>query len=327
MTYRFESGLRHFCVQLFVIITETTTFSCKTYIIIQMGEEMRRKGILFSVILSVMFFVGVPYAWATPNDKPLVLAVHPFLPSLELLNRFTPLAEYLSKAVGRPVEVAVSNSFESHIEAVGNGRVDIAHMNPASYIKLVDRYGTHPILGCLEVDGRHTFYGVIFTTATSPIKTLSDLKGKRVAFVDRESTMGHVVPRYMLYKAGIKVEDFGGYDFLKNHESVALSVLSGNFDAGAIKSETYIKYKDKGIRALAFSDQYSEHLLVVRKDLDSALAGKLKDAILLLQGTEQARRIASSINPDRTGFTAVTDHDYDNLRDVMRTLKKLGLTQ
>lgn len=283
-------------------------------------------GILFVVVLSLMFLVVSPSAWAIDDNKPLVLGVHPFLPATELLTRFIPLAEYLSKAVGRPVDVIVSSSFESHIEAVANGQIDIGHMNPASYIKLVDKYGTFPLLGCLEVDGKGTFYGVIFTATASPIKAMKDLKGKRFAFVDRVSTMGGVVPRYMLYKAGIKVEDFANYDFMKNHESVVLSVLSDNFDAGAVKSETYLKYKAKGIRALEFSEQYSEHLLLVRKGLDPSLTKKLKTAILALRDTPEARSIVSGINPDRTGYSPVTDHDYDNLRKAIKTLKKAGVS-
>lgn len=279
--------------------------------------------IFFSAILSVMLFVIAPSAESA--GKPLILEIHPFLTATELTARFTLLAEYLSIAAGRPVEIIMSKDYESHIEALANGKVDIAYIGPVSYVKLVDTYGPHPLLGRLEIGGKGTFYGAIVASSSGPIKTLSDIKGKRFAFGDVDSTMAHFVPRYMLYKAGVDVGDLGGYEFLPNHDSIAIGILSGNFDAGAIKSETYLKYKDKGLRAVALSDMYSEHPIVVRKGLDPVLVNKLRDALLALRGTPEAVRIASSINPGASGFGPVTNHDYDNLRDVIKALKKLGV--
>lgn len=281
--------------------------------------------IVFSATVVFMLLMISPSAWAGDSAKPLILEVHPFLPASELIVRFTPLAEYLSKAVGRQVEVMMSRDYESHIEEVGNGRVDIGYMGPSSYVKLVDKYGPHTLLGRLEIDGKGTFYCVIVGSNSGSVKTLADLKGRKFAFGDPMSTMAHFVPRYMLYKAGIKAEDLGSYEFLKNHESIAIGVLSGNFDAGAMKSETYLAYKDKGLRAIAFSEQYSEHPIVARKDLDPVLIKKLRAALLALRGTPEAHRIASSINPEASGFGPVSDNEYDNLRDAMKTLEKLGV--
>ena len=41
--------------------------------------------------------------------EPLVFSVHPYLPSVELFKRFTPLVDYLSKETGRSIILTVES--------------------------------------------------------------------------------------------------------------------------------------------------------------------------------------------------------------------------
>jgi phosphonate transport system substrate-binding protein len=104
-------------------------------------------------------------ALAMPSgaQEPIKLGVHPYLPATELVERFTPLAEYLGEKMGQPVEVVVSVDYEHHTDLIGRDEVDIAYMGPASYVKLVDKYGRKPILTRLEIDGVPAFRGAIIT--------------------------------------------------------------------------------------------------------------------------------------------------------------------
>src|SRR3989344_2974191 len=128
--------------------------------------------------------------------EPLILAVHPYLPVKEIITRFTPLADYLGKEIGRPVAVRVGRDYEEHIVHVGKDRADIAFMGPSSYLMVVAKYGKKPLLARLETDGNPLFRGYFIVRQDSPLKSLADLKGKRMAFGDRGSTMRHLVPQY-----------------------------------------------------------------------------------------------------------------------------------
>lgn len=281
------------------------------------------KNILFLLISFVLFlFITCKDADA---QESLTLLIHPYLPPTELINRFSPLADYLGKKTGMPVNIQISKDYEEHIDQIGKDRVDIAFMGPASYVKLVDKYGRKPLLARLEINGSPTFRGAIITAKGSRIKTLDDLKGKRFAFGDPNSTMGHLVPRFMMWTAGVDVKDLAFYTFINNHHNVALGVLSGDFDAGAVKDEVFYEYEKRGVRAIAWSPSLSEHLFVTANSLPKKTVKELKEALYQLKNNKENMAIISKIEKDITGIVPVDDKDYDTLRAVLKTLKKTGV--
>src|SRR3989344_3957961 len=195
----------------------------------------RRAAAFFILLaLSPNTFSGIAQA-----EETLTLTVHPYLPVKEIITRFTPLADYLGKEIGRPVSVRVGSDYQEHIVYVGKDEADIAFMGPASYLMVVAKYGKKPLLARLETDGNPLFRGYFIVRQDSPLKTLAGLKGKRMAFGDRDSTMSHLVPQYMLEKAGVPLDKLAKYKFLGSHNNVVLAVLSGDFDAGAVKDEDF----------------------------------------------------------------------------------------
>ena len=262
---------------------------------------------------------------AANADNDLTLAIHPFKSAVALHKAFTPLAEYLTRELGRKVKVSVSKDYQTHIARVGNNEVAIAYLGPASYVKLADKFGKQRILARLEINGSPTFRGYIITRSDSPLRSLKDLVGRRFAFGSPASTMSHLVPRYMLWKAGVDVSQFKKYDFLGNHTNVALGVLTGNFDAGAVKEAIYDKYKQRGLRILAESDKFSEHLFVASNSMPDNLTHQLQAALLKLHRQPDGKAIMAAIKGTMTALVPTKDEDYDNLRTILRTLKDLGI--
>lgn len=279
-----------------------------------------------TALLLVMLFLALVFCPQELRAEPrsaLTLGVHPFLSATETINKFTPLAEYLSRKLNREVKIYVSKDYASHVERFASGGADIAFFGPASYVELTEKYGQQSVLAVMQVQGgKTTFQGVIFTRDASPIKTLSDLKGKRVAFGDAMSTMSHYIPTYMLIESGVNEADLAASAFLGNHDNVAMAVLGGEFDAGALKLDVFEKYKKKGARAVAYSDDYTEHLFAARWGLAPQTVEEIKSALLALAGSEEATKILTPINSRATGLMPVKDSDYDNLRNVLSTLKK-----
>ena len=279
-----------------------------------------------SLVLMVSLAAApVSYA-ADNNNNALKLAVHPYLAASTIVEKFSPLADYLSKEIGRPVIIVVAKDYATHIDWIGQGAVDMAYMGPASYVTLTESYGLRPLLAVLELNGKTTFQGIIIKSASSPIKDISELRGKRFAFGDPNSTMSHMVPRYMLYKAGIDVSDLDGHEFLKNHENVALAVLSGVFDAGCIKPETYEKYRDKGVSILALTPEIKEHLFIARAGLDDKIITAIRSAMTRLASAPDGLRVLESLQFGVTGLSPVKDSDYENLREIITTLRGLGVS-
>jgi phosphonate transport system substrate-binding protein len=269
------------------------------------------------VTLSVLGFLSLS---STARAKEsLILWIHPYLPATELIKKFTPLADYLSEKCDKTIQINVSKSYKSHIERVGEERMDLAYLGPASFVKVLNTYGEKILLARLEVNGSPIFHGMIVTREGSHIKSLSNLKDKNFAFGDPNSTMSHLVPRFMLLEAGVSVADFKKVNFLGSHNNVALGVLGGYYDAGGLKEGVYYKYKERGLKLLAKSPPISEHIFVARKDIPQSTIDILRQAMFELKDTA----ILNPIKPSVTGLVPAKDEDYNYLISVLRQLDKL----
>jgi phosphonate transport system substrate-binding protein len=243
----------------------------------------------------------------------LTLLIHPYLPPAELHKRFAPLADYLTKETGKQIAIKISKDYIQHIDAIGSEEMDLAYMGPSAYVEMTLKYGKKPLLACQEVNGKPFLHGIIIAKAASPITTLGELVGKRFAFVDHESTMGYFVPQVMLQEAGVEMKQLAQADFLKSHPNVALAVLNGYYEAGAVKDETFYAYQERGLKMLAKSPPVHEHIFLASCRLPAPLVTRVRQALHNLHEP----RILTAIQPTLTGLIPVKDEDYDSLRQIM----------
>jgi len=280
---------------------------------------------LVVLLMCMLPFAVVATVVTASQPRPITLAVHPYLSFQELKERFQPLADYLQTVLNREVVVRVGPNYAEHIAYIGLDKVDIAFMGPAMYVRMVDRFGKKPLLARLAINGEPVFHGYLVTREGSGITRIDALRGKRFAFGDPDSTMSYLIPRYMMLEAGIDVRDLADYHFLGSHVNVALAVLAGAFDAGAVKEEVFYAYMHKGLEALAKSKSYSEHLFVTRANAPEDFVDTLRQALLHLADTEQGRVILQGIKSSATSLVRVQDSDYDSMRTVLDTLKQHGV--
>lgn len=277
----------------------------------------KKSAIVFSyAIIAILFFLPFMHKTANASDD-LVLAIHPYLAPEELIKKFTPIANYLSNKTGRNIKVKVGSNYEEHIQYIGQNKVDIAYMGPASYVNMVRKFGDKPVLARLEIKGKSWFQGNIVTRQDSKIETLADLKGKRVAFGDPGSTMSYIVPHYMMYKAGVFTDPESKYQFLYSHDNVALGVLSGDFDAGAVKPAVFRKFEAKGLRTIVKTPKISEHLFVTRSNLPVEQVKQLRSVMLGMSHSEEGIAALHAIKQNITGLVKANKSDYDVLRNII----------
>ena len=227
--------------------------------------------------------------------------------------------------MNRPVAVRIGPDYAEHIAYVGMDKVDIAYMGPAAYVRMVEKYGKKPLLARMAVNGKPEFHGYLVTHKGSGVSDLASLRGKSFAFGDPASTMSHLVPRYMMLQAGIEVHDLADYQFLGSHVNVALAVLAGAFDAGAVKEEVMDLYRSQGLIAFAKTDAFSEHLFVARSDASPDFVEAVRSALFHLSDTAEGLKILQEIKQTATGLVPVDDRDYDNLRAVLTELQRHGV--
>ena len=261
--------------------------------------------------------MGMPAAFGEPNPPPLTLGIHPYLSYSQLQVRFAPLADYIAARTGRKVEVHVGRDYEEHIDEVGSDRLDIAYLGPVSYVRMTARYGQKPLLAMLERNGRTMLNGRIDVRRNSDFQSLTDLRGHVWALGDPTSTMSSVVPLASLRAAGIGPTDLAQIRHYRGHTNVAMAVLSGAADAGAVKQEVFEAFETQGLRTLTELPEVSEHLFVTRADMPAELVEQLR--VILLEAREDAAGLKAlrSVHSGATGLAPVHESDFDSLRALL----------
>lgn len=129
--------------------------------------------------------------------------------------------------------------------------------------------------------------------------------------------MSHQVPYAMMLRAGVGTKELAAHAFLGSHRNVALAVLAGAFDAGAVKEEIYHEFTKKGLRVLAKSPPVSEHLFVASRRLAADDADRLRIALQAAGADPAGRAALTAIKSTIDALLPVTDADYDPLRQMI----------
>ena len=248
-------------------------------------------------------------------QQSFTMGVHPYKKPALLAEMFKPLIAYLEEEISATISFRSSKNYAAHMERIRNGDYDIFYMGPSLYAMISDSHPDKVRIAATVVNkGSPTFRGVVVAREDSSIASLADLKGKKVAFGDRSSTLSCYVPAYMLMEAGIF--DTVEYKFVGSHDNVAKGVLKGFFDAGGLKPGVAKSYVGKGLKIIAESEPVYEHVVGVSASLDDETVGKIKAALANVQNPEVYTSIKSSL----TGFEVTKSSDYDNLRKIMKAV-------
>ncbi len=245
------------------------------------------------------------YFGAIPRDNPRIM-----------YEGYQPLLDYLSEKTPYRYELVLKKNYEETVEAMGRGEMDIAILGPLTYLEVRKKYGAYCILRPRASNGKGTYRSVIIKRKGSPIKTLSDLKGKSFSFSDYKSTSGNLIPRYMLAEKGIHLRELKSYKNFDYQESVVKAIVRGEFDAGGVKDSVARKYGRLGIEIVAISGEIPTGPVVVRKGLPEKIVKDIEEALLDL-GSENtdSNGIINRLNEElKNGFMKASDNDYEGIR-------------
>lgn len=240
-----------------------------------------------------------------PRDNPRIM-----------YEKYQPLLDYLASTTPYTFELVLKKNYEETVTALGSGEVDLALLGPLTYLEAHAKYGVISILKPKGINGSASYKGVIIKKKDSQVKTLSDLKGKSVAFASSKSTSGNLMPRYLLANAGIHLSDLGSYANFDFHDSVVKAVLKGQYAAGAVRDSTAKKYAKLGIDTIAESEAIPTGPLVAGPGTPHALIENVRKALLALNSKDLERQsILKRIDEDyKNGFIEATDTDYEDIR-------------
>lgn len=151
-----------------------------------------------------------------------------------MAKRWKLYSDYLTQATGLPVKLFESSDYNGSIQAMASGQVDVATLAGAGYANVDAQIGDKaaPILTIRQAEGDMGYYSSIMVKTSSPYRTVQDLKGKTMGYVDFNSTSGYLFPRAKLKEQGIDPDSFfGKTGFAGGHTQAVMALENGQFDA------------------------------------------------------------------------------------------------
>ncbi len=247
--------------------------------------------------------------WAyTPVEDPAVYA-----------NIFKPFTDHLEKCTGKRTVYFPVQSNAAEIEAMRSGRLHFAGFSTGPTGFAVNLAGAVPFaakgLGS-EVRGYNL---IAIVKASSPYKTLADLKGKKVAHTSPSSNSGNLAPRVLFPDAGLKPEDDYKPLMSGGHDKSVLGVNSGDYDMAAVASDVFERMAVRGtikmadFRILYKSPVFPTSSFAHAHDLKPELAAKLKECFYSFRFTQAMQK---EFNGDDRFLPITYQKDWAVVRDV-----------
>lgn len=262
---------------------------------------------------------SVPAFLAPQGFERLRFGMVPALSTRSMLESHQKLGDYLSRVLSVPVELQVGASFEDVIERLAQGEYDLVELSPTAFVRASERLA----LRCLVqniADGSESVLGYLVVNEDSPKRSLDDVKGASIGFVDPLATSGYVFAMKMLKDRGLDpARDLGRVEFFGNHEAVLMAVKEGRVEVGATQQRAFGALKrsmgvePRSFRIIAKSHRMPREILCVRPGLAPEVADTIARALLALHTRDRVGR--EILGPlELNGFRAADEHAYDEVR-------------
>lgn len=259
--------------------------------------------------------------------KTLTIGLVPEINLFRQVERYEPLADYLSEKIGFTARLKIFSSYGDVIEAFVHGGLDGAFLGSFTCVLAHIKSDVEIVARPVNIFGRLTYHGLIFVRKDSGIKTITEMGGRRFAFVDKATTAGYLFPIAYFKKYGIEDPHtyFNETYFSGTYQDVVNDVLNGKADVGAAKNTVLARLAAADGRVkneLAFlerSAEIPENCFAARNALEGSIRHKLTDILLNMHMTPQGSKLLKGFGVQR--FVAASINDYS---DIYTFLQEVG---
>ncbi|ABB40523.1 phosphonate ABC transporter, periplasmic phosphonate-binding protein [Oleidesulfovibrio alaskensis G20] len=234
-------------------------------------------------------------------------------------DAFADFQAYLEKKTGKRVIYYTVQSNAAEVEAMRSGRLHIAGFSTGPTCYAVNLAGYIPI----AVKGNEgEFQGyrlLLITRKDSDIKSVADLKGKRVAHTSASSNSGNLAPRALFPKLGITPDKDYTVVYSGKHDQSILGVAFGDYDAAPVAGDVFKRMAKAGrineedFRIVWQSEQFPTSSFGYAHDLKPELVEQIREAFLEYRFTPAMQKTFGGA--DRF-FPVTYQKDWAIIRDI-----------
>ncbi len=243
------------------------------------------------------------------SPDPLVFTYAPVEDPAVYEGAWSDFLKHLERVTGRRTKYFGLQNYAAQIEAMRSGRLHVSAFSTGSLVYAVNLAGAVPFAIMRDARGPSGYHLVLITQAGNDrIRSVADLKGRRVAHVSQTSSSGHQAPVYFFSRMGVVPGRDYQIVFSGKHDNSALGVVNGDYDAAAVADTVLERMVARGvIKASDFKVVYTSPVFPTAgfahaHNLDPALVEKIREAFLgfRFEGTSVGREFKG-----RTGFAPV----------------------
>lgn len=216
------------------------------------------------------------------NPSTLVFTYTPVEDPAVYENVFRPFTDHLAKCTGKRVVFYQVQSNAAEIEAMRSGRLHVGGFSTGPTNFAVNLAGAVPFAVKGDANSYQGYQLHVIVKRDSPIKTLADLKGKRVAHTSPSSNSGNLAPRALFPALGLAPDQDYKVLYSGKHDQSILGVGTGDYDAAPIASDVFKRMAARGqikaddYRVIWKSETFPTSSFAYAHDLEP----KLRDTML-----------------------------------------------
>ncbi len=239
------------------------------------------------------------------NPNTLVFSFSPLEDPSVYERMFDPFVKYLAQCTNKKTVFFSVQSNSAQIEAMRSGRLHLAFFSTGTTNYAVNIAGAVPFAIRADTTGPHGFNLYLIVRKDSGIKTIADLKGKKVAHASPSSTSGNAVPRALFPALGATPDKDYQVLYSGKHDQSIMGVRSGDYDAAPVASDIFHQMAKRGVikeddfRIIYKSEKFPVNSLAYAHDLEPKLRDTVVKCVLdykfdggLSKGMENATHFA-----------------------------------
>ncbi len=245
------------------------------------------------------------------------------------------IAKLLEAKIGVPVKIYISSDYSDLIDAMKAKKVDFAFYSAMTFVFAEKLAGAKVLLKKVW-DGPY-YYSTILARGDSKITKLSQLKGKKFAFVDLKSTSGYLYPEVYFKKNNIDPKTFFKEIIFSGNHPESIRLLSeGEVDAVAVfsndpknKDTAWDRFPPKRNgkigprpRTIWVSAPIPNDPFCVRQDFYDANPKISTDLMFALRDLDDDPNEGAQFKKllNVTGLMLATSQQYDPVRELVKEL-------
>ena len=239
-------------------------------------------------------------------------------------NVFKDLMDHIAKKTGKQVKWYGPESYAAQVEAMRSGRLHISGFAAGATVYGVNLGGFHPVAMMGNKNGTFGGYRLwLITHKDSDIKTIRDLKGRKVAHVTPASNSGDQAPRALFKKEGIVPDADYKVIYSGKHDNSIMGVVNKDYDAAPVASTVMDRmierkmFERSAVRIIWESDQFPGSAYGYIYNLHPDLQKKVREAFLTFdwKGTGLAKEFGKQAEV----FIPI---DYTRHWEIIRIIQK-----